>query len=165
MIRPASPADAEFLADLAAATPGAPRWTRAQYSGILTAARANHVVWVAETGGKIKGFAALSVHAPDAELESIAVHPAHQRHGLGAALLSAALQHVRNVGVTRVYLEVRASSSAQVLYRKLGFARTGLRPRYYSNPSEDAILMQWGAAEDHPTGEPLSGIIKGDYGS
>lgn len=38
-------------------------------------------------------------------------------------------------------LEVRASNhGAQQLYEQLGFARVGLRRRYYSN-GEDAILM------------------------
>jgi ribosomal-protein-alanine N-acetyltransferase len=41
-----------------------------------------------------------------------------------------------------VYLEVRRSNlAAQELYTKFGFETTGVRPRYYSNNHEDAIMM------------------------
>ena len=150
MIRLATPGDAQSLADLAATTPGAPHWTVAQYQGMLTTASVTHVVWVAELGERIIGFAVLSVHPPDAELESIAVHPTHQGHGYGQALLSAALKHAAGNAITHVHLEVRASSRAQAFYGRFGFAITGRRPRYYSNPVQDAVLMQWIAAEHHP---------------
>ncbi len=165
MIRPATPADAQHLADLAAATPGAPTWTIGQYCGMLTLSPSTHVVWVATLNESITGFAAFSVHPPEAELESITVHPAHQGRGHGRALLSAALQHLASSGITHVHLEVRSSSRAQALYRALGFVPTGHRPRYYSNPVEDAVLMQWTLPANHPTSQPLSGIIKVDYGS
>jgi ribosomal-protein-alanine N-acetyltransferase len=39
-------------------------------------------------------------------------------------------------------LEVRASNYvAQSLYRKLGFTAAGVRPGYYSDNHEDALIM------------------------
>ena len=39
-------------------------------------------------------------------------------------------------------LEVRASNDdAQALYEKYGFARVGLRKRYYTDNNEDAVIM------------------------
>ena len=76
MIRLATPGDAQSLADLAATTPGAPHWTVAQYQGMLTTASGTHVDWVTELGERIIGFRrTLRCILPDAELESIAVHP------------------------------------------------------------------------------------------
>ena len=40
-----------------------------------------------------------------------------------------------------IHLEVRESNNAaRALYVKCGFASTGRRPKYYSNPEEDAVL-------------------------
>jgi [ribosomal protein S18]-alanine N-acetyltransferase len=45
-----------------------------------------------------------------------------------------------SAGAKRVYLEVRPSNlAARALYGSLGFAETGVRPRYYGD--EDALLM------------------------
>ena len=45
--------------------------------------------------------------------------------------------------ITDVLLEVRASNAAALaVYRALGFAATGRRPRYYADPPEDALLLQ-----------------------
>ena len=45
-------------------------------------------------------------------------------------------------GATAVWLEVRESNArALELYRRLGFAPTGRRPRYYQDSGEDALLM------------------------
>ena len=39
-------------------------------------------------------------------------------------------------------LEVRVSNhAAAALYRKFGFREVGVRPRYYANDGEDALLM------------------------
>ena len=49
----------------------------------------------------------------------------------------------RSNGVEDIFLEVRESNvSARALYVKLGFAEIGKRKKYYSNPTEDAILMK-----------------------
>jgi ribosomal-protein-alanine N-acetyltransferase len=43
----------------------------------------------------------------------------------------------------RAVLEVRASNQpAQRLYRGFGFSQTAIRPKYYVNPVEDAVLME-----------------------
>jgi ribosomal protein S18 acetylase RimI-like enzyme len=44
--------------------------------------------------------------------------------------------------VREVLLEVRASNQrARDFYRSLGWNETGIRPRYYADPEEDAVLM------------------------
>ena len=43
----------------------------------------------------------------------------------------------------RAVLEVRASNhAAHALYRSLGFRDVTTRPTYYTNPIEDALLME-----------------------
>jgi ribosomal-protein-alanine N-acetyltransferase len=77
-----------------------------------------------------------------AELETIAVAAPSQRQGVGRQLWAAMARELRLAGVREVRLEVRASNRPAIgLYRALGFAETGRRPRYYADPAEDAVLM------------------------
>ena len=80
---------------------------------------------------------------PDAiDIHNIAVHPDYRRHGIGRALLSEVIGDARQQSLSRVTLEVRRSNiAAQMLYRTLGFATTGLRKGYYSDDGEDALAM------------------------
>ena len=55
----------------------------------------------------------------------------------------AAREAVTARGATECFLEVRVSNgAAQSLYRQRGFAVVGRRPRYYSLPTEDALVMR-----------------------
>jgi hypothetical protein len=59
------------------------------------------------------------------------------------ALLKAALEQFVGRGVSRVFLEVRESNEAGIaFYTKHGFAKTGRRPKYYTDPAEAAVLME-----------------------
>jgi ribosomal-protein-alanine N-acetyltransferase len=45
-------------------------------------------------------------------------------------------------GATRATLEVRRSNeAARILYERLGFAVEAIRPDYYTNPREDALIL------------------------
>lgn len=76
------------------------------------------------------------------EITMLAVHPEQRRHGFGARLLDALIAHARQLGDTRIHLEVRASNAAAIsLYTSRGFRQVGQRRDYYTSPVEDAILM------------------------
>jgi ribosomal-protein-alanine N-acetyltransferase len=95
--------------------------------------------------GVIAGFAVASLLPPQAELESIAVAPNLQRRGLAGHLFSLLSEELRAAGATEIILEVRASNQPALgLYRRFGFAESGCRPRYYTEPVEDAVLMRLG---------------------
>ena len=45
-------------------------------------------------------------------------------------------------GITMIHLEVRAGNETAIrLYERQGFVRDGLRKGYYTDPTEDAVLM------------------------
>jgi len=91
---------------------------------------------------EIVGFAVASLLPPQAEIETIAVVPSGQRKGVGRLLLGALLEETKRAGVTEVLLEARQSNRPALgLYRSLGFEQTAVRPRYYADPQEDAVLM------------------------
>ncbi|MFO7646033.1 MAG: ribosomal protein S18-alanine N-acetyltransferase [Desulfosarcina sp.] len=72
----------------------------------------------------------------------VATHPAHRRRGFGTQLLSRAMSQAPGLGIRYVTLEVRRSNEAAIaLYRRFGFEPIGIRPRYYEESKEDAIVM------------------------
>lgn len=91
----------------------------------------------------VVGWGGMWCVADEAEIASVCVDPAYRRLGGGTKLLQTLLRQARLSGAQNVYLEVRASNqAAQKLYRCAGFECIGVRKRYYTNPSEDAVLMR-----------------------
>jgi [ribosomal protein S18]-alanine N-acetyltransferase len=88
------------------------------------------------------GYIIYWVLADEMHLLNLAVHPAHRRRGVAGALLTAALAQARTHGAAVVWLEVRPSNAAALaLYHSFGFEEIGLRPGYYSDNGEDALIL------------------------
>jgi len=98
--------------------------------------------WVAETDRRIVAMLVLWQIIDEAHIATIATLPDFRRQGIGERLLIEALLAAREEGARHAFLEVRAGNlAAQTLYKKYGFITTGVRPRYYQDNNEDAILM------------------------
>ena len=90
----------------------------------------------------IVGYASIWMMVDESHLTSIAVHKSHQHQGIGELLLIAVIKQSLQMKAQVVTLEVRASNhSAQALYAKYGFNNVGIRRRYYTDNSEDAVIM------------------------
>ena len=73
---------------------------------------------------------------------NLAVHPQFRRQGLAKRLILEALRMGIDQGCCRGMLEVRQSNQmAKTLYESLYFKEYATRKSYYTNPTEDAILM------------------------
>jgi ribosomal-protein-alanine N-acetyltransferase len=78
------------------------------------------------------GFVLARAIAGEAEIVTIAVDPAHQGAGIGAALLRDALETARVAGAEAAFLEVAENNNqAYRLYTRHGFKKIGRRPNYY----------------------------------
>lgn len=109
------------------------------------ALEAGHHFLVARENGVVIGYAGLARLGAEAEVHNIGVDPAHQRRGIGRALLRALLH--RAPGAT-VFLEVRTDNEPAInLYRSEGFAVIGTRRRYYRPSGADAFTMSREPAE------------------
>lgn len=98
--------------------------------------------WVAEIDGKVAGMIVAWLIVDEVHVATIATHPDFRRRGIAKKLLAHTLQHLREEGAQSSFLEVRASNfAAQEMYRKFGYEETGVRPRYYKDNDEDALLM------------------------
>jgi ribosomal-protein-alanine N-acetyltransferase len=90
----------------------------------------------------ILGYGGFWLMAGEAHISTIAVRPEWRRRGIGELLLVAMLDRAVELGGDLATLEVRVSNvSAQSLYQRYGFAKVGLRPHYYSDRGEDALIM------------------------
>ncbi|HEV2916083.1 MAG TPA: ribosomal protein S18-alanine N-acetyltransferase [Pyrinomonadaceae bacterium] len=95
-----------------------------------------------EGGPLIVGFIAARFTAGEVHINNVAVRHAFRRRGIGAALLERALAEGARRGARTALLEVRAgNTAAQALYARLGFRITGRRKGYYTEPPEDALVM------------------------
>lgn len=121
-------------------------WTEAAIAGML-----NHPGSVAmmAMGGdprRIGGFVLAQVAADEAEILTIAVEPAWQRHGIGAKLVDGAKRAAARAGARSMFLEVAASNVAACrLYTKGGFTEAGRRQGYYARKdatAEDALVLR-----------------------
>ena len=98
--------------------------------------------WVAVSGERIASMLVLWLIVDEAHIATLATHPDFRREGIGQQLMITALLSARAEGAVRAFLEVRAgNTNALALYKKHGFIVAGIRPRYYRDNNEDAILM------------------------
>lgn len=79
----------------------------------------------------------------EAEIVNVAVRDDCRNQGIGSRLVEKLIQEDALDGVRYFILEVRQSNfTAQHVYEKLGFAKIGIRKRFYDRPVEDAVIMQ-----------------------
>ena len=91
----------------------------------------------------ILGYHCFWIVFEELRLMNLAVRESMRRQGIGRALISEACRLGLEQSATRAVLEVRASNEpARFLYTHMGFLQVGRRPQYYSNPTEDALLME-----------------------
>jgi len=88
------------------------------------------------------GYIGFWIVFEELHLLNVAVHPDWQRRGVAARLVQAVFEAAIARGVTRALLEVRASNlPAQQLYAQFGFQVIARRAGYYTQPSEEALIM------------------------
>jgi len=140
MIRSMSPVDLKAVACVEEASYEFP-WSQGIFRDCLLAGYQSLVL---EISGTISGYAIMSVAAGEAHILNLCVHPEFQQMGFGRRLLGALLGRAEEVGVERVFLEVRPSNGIAIrLYRSAGFEQIGVRPSYYQAKTgrEDAVIL------------------------
>jgi [ribosomal protein S18]-alanine N-acetyltransferase len=141
VVRALAPQDLAPVQSLLAHCPEAAQWSMQGLLGLLTA---SDRAWVAECdrSNTICGFLSACIVSDQAEVLNLAVSPECRRAGHATALLREALSEFRRFNMSSIFLEVRESNLAAIrFYERCGFAKNGVRPGYYRNPNEAAILM------------------------
>ncbi len=75
------------------------------------------------------------------EIVNIATHSSHRRNGHAYKLLSLVLQVAAQMGIKKIFLEVRPSNTPAIaLYERLGFICVDARKGYYQDTGENALI-------------------------
>ncbi len=97
--------------------------------------------YIAEKDGEIIAYIGLSVSVDEGYILNIATLPEHRRQGAANALINYII-NMYSDKLRFITLEVRPSNTAAVkLYEGFGFEKVGERKNYYSNPTENAVLL------------------------
>lgn len=91
---------------------------------------------------RILGFAIFWIVHDELHVLNVATDPVHRRRGVARFVMEAALAKAKERKCALATLEVRrGNEGALALYKDLGFRPVGIRPNYYVDEGEDAIVM------------------------
>lgn len=91
---------------------------------------------------RVVGYCGFWLILDEAHVTTVAVHPEMRGNALGEMLLVHIMERSLSSSVRFVTLEVRAGNyNAQNLYYKYGFKSMGMRPKYYQDNQENALIM------------------------
>jgi ribosomal-protein-alanine N-acetyltransferase len=93
-------------------------------------------------GGPVIGYIVFWIVHDEVHVLNVATTAAARRRGVGRALMAASEDEGRLRGARLSTLEVRRSNAPAIaLYLALGYRQVGVRPNYYAEEREDAIVM------------------------
>ena len=93
-------------------------------------------------GSGLIGICGIRNMCGDGNITNVCVDPTFRRRGIATAMLNRLMEESREMGVRDFTLEVRHSNIPAIrLYEKMGFKSEGIRPGFYSHPTEDAYIM------------------------
>jgi [ribosomal protein S18]-alanine N-acetyltransferase len=142
-IRPAKPSDISRIMEIERAAPTAAHWKQDDYLAMLAGTGAKRVLLVAEERKNVLAFIVAKTATDEWEIENMVVAAEARRRRLAARLIERLLDAATARGAICVMLEVRESNlAARALYRSAGFIEASRRPKYYSNPEEDAVIYR-----------------------
>jgi [ribosomal protein S18]-alanine N-acetyltransferase len=136
--------DLPAVLKIQAENPTAAQWLARDYEGLNDDPQG--LVLVADldtaTSPAVVGFVAVHRIMDEGEIRNIAVAVQHQRKGMAKALLAETCKRLTEVGVRKIFLEVRTSNRpAFKLYSSAGWALHSARKGYYKHPEEDAYIL------------------------
>jgi [ribosomal protein S18]-alanine N-acetyltransferase len=113
-------------------------WSLAMF--VLELSKPSGVCLAAVVETELAGYLVCSRYDTVWHVMNVAVDPDRRRRGIATALIAALLERIGDDA--QVTLEVRRSNTgALALYERFGFRSAGVRPRYYADNGEDAVIM------------------------
>ncbi len=91
---------------------------------------------------QVLGYGGMWIIIDEVHITNIAIAPAYRGRKLGEFLMRGMVALAVQKGAVRMTLEVRPSNNTALqLYTKMGFKTAGIRPDYYIDTNEDALIM------------------------
>ena len=145
-IREMRPRDVPQVVAIENATSATP-WTRAMFMSEL--GRPGTLDLVADRGGDVLAYVMVSRYADVWHILNLCVRESQRGRGLGGRMLDELFVRADRRAHLGFTLEVRVSNAPAIrLYRRKGFLEHGVRPGYYSDNGEDAIIMWRGGGPE-----------------
>lgn len=121
-------------------------WSQAMF--VLELSKASSICLVATVGDELIGYMIAARYANVWHVMNVSVDPSHRRTGVAIALMEQ-LFKLTDAPHTHYTLEVRVSNQAAIeMYRRNGFKGAGVRPGYYTDNREDALIM-WRSTDEN----------------
>lgn len=97
---------------------------------------------VVRVGESVVAYGGMWLMVDEAHITTFAVLPAWREKGIGGRLMVELMRLAADLNARVMTLEVRLTNrAARALYARFGFRPVGIRPRYYSDNGEDALIM------------------------
>ena len=123
-------------------------WSLAMF--VLELSKPSGICLVALVEGRVVGYLVCSRYDVVWHVMNVAVDPERRRRGIATAMLEQLFAQADKPG-EQYTLEVRTSNDPAIaLYERFGFESAGVRPGYYHDNKEDALIMWRTAAEAQP---------------
>ncbi len=98
--------------------------------------------FVAKIDESIVGYISFTKIIDECQIVNVATSPSARKMGVGKALIERLLSYAKENGCTKLFLEVRESNLPAIsLYKKFGFLPVGISKNHYTQPKENAVLM------------------------
>ena len=115
-------------------------WSRGSLENALS--DPNAVFCVAIENGGVIGYIGMLFVLDEGYICNVAVSESFRKRGAGSALIQTLVTHCKKNDFAFLTLEVRESNAAaRSLYEDFGFVNVGERKNYYTDPTENAVLM------------------------
>jgi [ribosomal protein S18]-alanine N-acetyltransferase len=113
-------------------------WSLAMF--VLELSKPSGICLAASDADQLVGYLVCSRYDHVWHLMNVAVAPERRRAGIASRLIARLFEEAgRELPFT---LEVRVSNRPAIaMYERLGFRSAGIRPRYYQDNGEDALIM------------------------
>ena len=104
------------------------------------------------------GFCNFWVVRDEVHVLNVATHPDERRKGHASRVLEHVIEFASRHACRYLTLEVRRGNQGAIkLYRQFGFRPVGIRPNYYVEDGEDAIVMLLELTQAGPSPEEVTG--------
>ena len=118
-------------------------WTKSQWKKELTDPKRICLGVIELETKELLGLCSAWVIIDELHITSIAVHPIHQRKGLGKVLISDLIKRSNSLQTNQIYLEVKEMNKpAKAFYKAMGFKIIGNRPNFYNDGSDAHIFLK-----------------------
>ena len=116
-------------------------WSKAQWEKELTDPKRICLGVKELQTKKLLGLCSAWIVIDELHITFIAVHPIHQRKGIGRVLLTDLIKRSKTHQTNNIHLEVKDNNEpAKAFYKSMGFKIVGNRSNFYKDGSDALIL-------------------------